>query len=646
MEVAADSQSDLPELRSWVGEGGGEASGEPSGTDGGEGDRQQWTEEEWRQWNQWHWRWSGRNAYWSFSTSWGSPETPGGEVPNATSAAAGSDTRDPLWESDPWSRNNRTEEALKSSDKWWSSAKGDYADPPAWAGWGHYRLWRRALLRWNANTDVALHRRAEKVLKGLDWELQAMLEHFSETELSSNIYLDLIFSVLDVLAGEREDSEKRRSIRAALYEGCRKSDKSLAQYALRRESQFASAAKFLPLPDELKAFMLEEQSGLSRQGVQNLRVLTEGKHEYAKVKKALQVLDTEEEPLFKSGKNNYLTTPDEGEDCGSETEDEYMDEEVFVTIMEKEMDEDEALSFLSQQAPKRRTWSENRQLKAARRKDHRHFDEKTSQPEKPVNHRRLPISELKKITRCSNCGEKGHWREECDRPYRSKSSREKNEKTAMSAFVFLGSTGARPSGSFLNFGCLAEGDVLTFLTLPAGHTIVDPGASQDLCGQKSYEKLVQALAKNGLQPVKLDETPAPASGVGGDARPLFNALVPCVLGDKPGIIKLTVVREDIPQLLSVGLLEHAGAVIDIAQNKIDFRSFGSSTNMTRIGSGHRTISVAAWKGGSFPIPKQLELEFQLKPGAFDISDVAAGRVYTALSEGGTWITWLFMMMNG
>lgn len=41
MEVAADSQSDLPELRSWVGEGGGEASGEPSGTDGGEGDRQQ-----------------------------------------------------------------------------------------------------------------------------------------------------------------------------------------------------------------------------------------------------------------------------------------------------------------------------------------------------------------------------------------------------------------------------------------------------------------------------------------------------------------------------------------------------------------------------------------------------------------------------
>jgi hypothetical protein len=156
----------------------------------------------------------------------------------------------------------------------------------------------------------------------------------------------------------------------------------------------------------------------------------------------------------------------------------------------------------------------------------------------------------------------------------------------------------------------------------------------DLCGLKSYEKLVQALAKNGLQPVKLDETPAPASGVGGDARPLFNALVPCVLGDKPGIIKLTVVREDIPQLLSVGLLEHAGAVIDIAQNKIDFRSFGSSTNMTRIGSGHRTISVAAWKGGSLPIPKQLELEFQLKPGAFDISDVAAGRVYTALSEGG------------
>ena len=160
--------------------------------------------------------------------------------------------------------------------------KGDYSEPPAWAGWAHYRLWRRALLRWDANTDVALHRRAEKILKNMEWDLQAKLEHVPETTLSSKGYLTEILSVLDVLAGERDDSDKRRAIRAALYEGSRKNDETLAQYALRRESQFAAASQFLPLPDELRAFMLEEQAGLSKQSLQNLRVLTEGKHQLSK----------------------------------------------------------------------------------------------------------------------------------------------------------------------------------------------------------------------------------------------------------------------------------------------------------------------------------------------------------------------------
>ena len=208
---------------------------------------------------------------------------------------------------DPWATAASRSEGHFRADNWWGPAqKGDFSEPPAWAGWNNYRLWRRALFRWDSNTDVSLHRRAEKILKNMDWELQAKLEHISEEQLSSKGYLQAIMSVLDVLAGERDDSEKRRSIRAALYEGSRRSDESLAQYTLRRESQFTTAAQHLPLSDELRAFMLEEQAGLSKQGLQNLRVLTEGRHEFAKVKKALHVLDTEEESLFKSSKGNFL----------------------------------------------------------------------------------------------------------------------------------------------------------------------------------------------------------------------------------------------------------------------------------------------------------------------------------------------------
>ena len=105
-------------------------------------------------------------------------------------------------------------------------------------------------------------------MKVLDWELQSTLDHVPDQDLQSPKYLEHIFSVLDVLAGEKEESEKRRAIRAALYEGPRKSDPSLAQYSLRRDSQFSVASKYVQLPNDLKAFMLEEQAGLSRQNLQ------------------------------------------------------------------------------------------------------------------------------------------------------------------------------------------------------------------------------------------------------------------------------------------------------------------------------------------------------------------------------------------
>ena len=644
MSDTSGGHADLPDLQHFVSEGDGQVSGHEQDVARGPSQGRVWSDEEWREWNQWHWgRGSYGSTYWSWSVSGGAAEggneaeTSGGRSSAAANPSGDSRAPDPLWLQDPWQQSSGSWDN-RQNEKWWSGThtKGDYADPPSWPGWGYYRLWRRALLRWDANTDVAQYRRAEKILKSLDWEMQAKLDHLSEETLASAGYLVSIFQVLDVLAGEREDLDKRRSIRAALYEGNRKADETLAQYALRRESQFTSVSKYLPLPDELKAIMLEEQSGLSKQGTQNLRVLTEGKHDYAKVRKALQVLDTEEESLFK-GKGNYLIA-EESQSGSEDNEEDFIDEETFHTIKEKDMDEDELMSFLAHNGgPRRRTWSENKQLKAARKKDRRHFEDRQTRPDRPPGFRRLPISELKKVTRCSNCGEKGHWKEECEKPYRSRSAREKTERSggAGNTFVFLGRSNASQfEGAFLNFECLAEDSSFSFMSLPVGHAIVDPGASQDLIGFKSFQKLSDALLRNGLKPIRLEEAPAPASGVGGDARPLFNALVPCVLGGKPGIVKLTVVEENIPQLLSAGLLEHAGAVIDMSQNKIMFENLGSSVDMTRLSSGHRIIDVSSWHGKSFPVPEQLVKQFNLKPGAFDSSDSATPAEYMPSSAAG------------
>ena len=235
------------------------------------GSHGRWSEEEWRQWNEGRW-------------GLGASHTQG----NLGAVESQGDS------SDPWSRANQATwtPATWRPTSWgqWDKPgyKGDFSDPPSWGGWPHYRLWKRAMTRWDMNTDVLMWRRSEKVLKTFDWDLQSKLDHLTDEALQSSDYLKHIFSILDVLAGEKEESEKRRSIRAALYEGPRCSDETLSQYTLRREAQFSSASRYIQIPDDLKAFMMEEQASLSKQNLQNLRSLTGGASSFSQVMKGLQ----------------------------------------------------------------------------------------------------------------------------------------------------------------------------------------------------------------------------------------------------------------------------------------------------------------------------------------------------------------------
>ncbi len=616
-----------------------------------------WTDEEWREWNRNSWYRNSSNWTWgrdSWSTSyqgdpWQSYATyteaaqtePAGQTGSASAAATGGvDTQLPHGQRD------RGHQDWGDQNRWWNSSKGDFSDPPAWGGWPNYRLWKKAVSRWHAGTDVALWRRGEKLLKGFDWEMQSRFDHLSDSILTGPNYLTAIFEVMDALSGEKESSEKRRSIRAALYEGTRKADESLSQYSLRRESQFLNADRFLSLPDELKAFMLEEQSGLTAQGIQNLRVLTGGRHSYDDVRKALRIMDTEDESLFKANKksNFFLAEDDVTEEHDSEEDDDA--DEIFLAIENEDMTEDAVMSFLADwdSKKKKRTWAESKQLKAARRKDRRHFEDPGERAGKPRNRRNLSTAELKKITRCANCLQKGHWHEECKNPYKPRPNAQgfpgasgNRDKPAANAFVFTGlpssSSAAGSSFSYVEtqmFGAsfAEKNEGWNYLTVPPGMAIVDPGASQDLIGEKAFGKLRDRLREVGLQPVILPEKPSPASGVGGDASPLFSALTPCVLGGYPGIIKLTVLREDIPQLLSIGLLELGKAVIDTDLDVIDFKAFGSRSHMTRLESGHRLIDVAEWpkQGQSFKVPDQVLKDFHLRDADFRCKDSSSSEV--------------------
>ena len=554
-----------------------------------------WTDEEWQAWNRgtWSWGWYGRyGSYYGYDRDQGghdaavasaSESQQGETVPLPADRGRSGEWQDHGPSSGGGARWSDWGGGGRHHDGWWGpSQKADYSDPPTFPGWTHYRLWRRSVLRWDSHTDVLLHRRAERILKGMEWDLQLKLDHIDESTLTSKGYINAILEVMDVISGEKEDSEKRRAIKAALYEGGKRQDETLAQYSLRRQAQFTTASRFIELPDDVKAFMLEEQAGLTKQGVQNLRTITGGRTSYEAVRKALQVLDVEGESITRPGKTSYFH--DEGV-VAEEQDSENFDidvENVFMAIEELQIDEDEATSFLESwnAHPPRRTWAQNKILKAARRKDRRHFDDASSRPARPNNHRNLSREELKKITKCKNCGLVGHWREDCTAPSRKNGEKSKD----FSAFTFLRSSFTSSSGisfiALLGVGSEKDGtdpSFMTLLALPPGHAIIDPGASQDLIGLKAYEALERRLQEVGLKPIKLSERPQAASGVGGEAKPLFSSLVPIVLGKQPGVIKLTVLDQDIPQLLSIGLLEFTGSIVDINSNTITFCKFGSQS---------------------------------------------------------------------
>ena len=624
-------------------EGGGSAGLQAGAESQGEGSTQQqswdhWWQDPWSRWNNSWWNWHSRSwndSYWEGAGD--QVAESGGQTPMAalrqgasSAAAAVVEPQSRQWSEQDWRQDN----------KWWQ-AKGDFSDPPPWPGWQYFRQWKKALMRWDRNTDVPTWRRAEKILKSFDYDLQMKLDHLDEALLSSPDYLVRIMEVLDTLAGERDTSERRRAVRAALYEGPRRSDESLAQYALRREAQFQSADQFLRLPEDLKGFMMEEQAGLSKQNLQNLRVLTAGNSNYDSVRKALKVLDIEEESLFRSNsKGNYFMDDDDQLDEDSAPEDEDLDL-VLYAIDEQDLNEYEALNFLTEWQGKKRTWSENKLLKAAKRKDRRHFDKPDSRHQRPGVKRRLSIDELKKVSRCGNCLERGHWHEECKNPYKPREPGTKlgpdKKKNNVSAFTYLGSTSSSSNMASFHesFGSslrsTSDGQE-SFVAVPAGHAIVDPGASQDLIGKPAFDRLVERLAAIGLQPVKIDEAPTAAAGIGGRAEALFVALTPCFLGKKPGIIKLTVLKEDIPQLLSIGLLEHAKSIIDTGSNQIEFKAFNSSAPMVRLESGHRVLDIASWNGENFEVPDQVLKEFNLSPTAFQLGDSDGRAAYMAAAE--------------
>ena len=151
--------------------------------------------------------------------------------------------------------------------------------------------------------------------------------------------------------------------------------------------------------------------------------------------------------------------------------------------------------------------------------------------------KRSSIQQLKLHTRCARCRKLGHRAPECPEENRGQRNDERYDRRA----VRLGEN----SNGFITVAKPTERR--PFVTHDPGEVPWDTGAQEGLVGKQQLDKWCKLLAEHGLQ-----VEPDSASGIGGVTQPIGVVYVPVCLAGCNGIIRYTVVEQDVPPLLPVG----------------------------------------------------------------------------------------------
>ena len=505
-----------------------------------------------------------------------------------------------------------------------------------------------AVRRWNKVTDIPLGRRAERILRTLGWEMMSDFEHLSEAQLAGPDYLEAILKIIEMKAGVREDDDRRAAFRGVLHENAKRKDETLGQYANRRLRDFAKASSYgVQLPEEFRAALLREGAGLSEQGQQNLTTLLQGyDHDVDRMALTLSRMDGRPDRLSgftceAPGPESYLADPeeepvdgDEGDTAG-EGSDSTDDQAILEELSDMNFSSEQAslvFALLENRPPRlRRTWKENKKFKAELRKDRQSFtkgapgegrSELSRGPPRGSNTRpKVSREQLKKISRCHLCGRRGHWAEDCRQAQSSGKTGNGEAPGRPSGFCYLG-TSARGGShfSFMTYVTPAStstaASTWSFLTIPSGMAILDIGATQDIVGKTAFRALEHELDRCGLKALEIPTTAPAPTGIGGAAQVSKTALVPISPGGVPGVIQFLVIDGEVPPLLSVGLLEHLGANMDLTTNEVRLKNIDVNLKMVSLPSGHRAIQLVEWTGGDFPVPQMARDQYGLSEGAF------------------------------
>eukprot|EP00971_Amphidinium_carterae_P347994 6490262-Amphidinium_carterae.1 len=394
----------------------------------------------------------------------------------------------------------------------------------------------------------------------------------------------------------------------------REKQESLTQYVARREQQYLEAQKHgVQLPSLAKGFLLLEGAGLSQQSQANLRTLCSGQLLEPDVMRALRTLDVSSEKEART----YMAEESLGDEVESITSSTAA--EIVAELEGLDLDESEAAEVFAVLDKQKKSWSANHYFKQALRKDRSGglaaraaAGNAPASPAAPAHpggaprrKARLSIAELKLVSKCANCGKKGHWHAECREPKRPRPQQQQqqqqqtqshwaetadNNNLALSTYyVYQGQCGS----SEHSWSAAEETATSTFFAGTLGEAMVDCGAGQDLIGLRALQAHSKILKGMGLQPARLTKAPKVASGIGGRAQGLYVVLMPILFDADavPSFLEVTVLDENVPFLLSAGFLTFLQAQIDMDKNVLHLGKLGCTVAMRRTSGGHCLVDV-------------------------------------------------------
>ena len=227
---------------------------------------------------------------------------------------------------------------------------------------------------------------------------------------------------------------------------------------------------------------------------------------------------------------------------------------------------------------------------------------------KPMN----PAGEDGEPITCGSCGSYRHLVAECPHSYEKlrENSKSNTTETLVTEAIMV-ATGAETADRvvdaesvaevshpkdlcdvllYTGYGKKQETEVTQLAREAMNKAVLDSACGETCCGESWVETFLDSLDDEEREKVVYGKSNKMFKFGGGEILPsLYTVELPCVLAGKPVKILADVVASDIPLLISMKAMKKAGAVLDLANDKVCLFGVWIACDVTS--SGHYTVSL-------------------------------------------------------